>query len=103
MSVRKYLRFVEIPSGGITRIWQVENVTHGSYLGCIRWYGGWRQYVFLPIEENTFSAGCLREIADFIECQMQARKSSRARENNIADALEAGQAADPTTSQPINQ
>ena len=47
---------------------------HGDTLGEIRWWGSWRQYCFFPAEETVFSRGCLKDIQDFIESEMEKRK-----------------------------
>jgi len=36
-------------------------------LGAIHWYGAWRQYCFYPADGSTFSNGCLRDIASFLD------------------------------------
>jgi hypothetical protein len=75
MSKRKYLRFDDLGSSasGKTRIWRVQNAITMSELGCIVWQAGWRRYVFCPRSSTVYDAGCLREIAAFIEQQMEAR------------------------------
>jgi hypothetical protein len=66
------------PESGKTKRWILRNRRSGFPLGVIEWRGMWRQYVFAAnIEEETVhSAGCLRDIAAFIE---RANKEQRAR------------------------
>jgi len=68
-----YIRFVEMPSSGITKRWHCENRRHGHFLGLVRWSGGWRQYVY-DSGPAQYSGGCLKDIQDFIEQAMRERK-----------------------------
>lgn len=62
-----YLRFEEVPtSDQESRRWKV-GTKRGTYLGHIRWFAPWRQYVFYPSIDTLYSVGCLRDIAKFIE------------------------------------
>lgn len=59
------------PSGK-TRRWSVFNAKSRFWLGQVLWYGPWRQYVFsttatLADSTTVYSAGCLRDIAEFVE------------------------------------
>ena len=69
-----FLRFEEgvAPRGYITKVWRVNNVD-GFTLGCIRWHAPWHRYVFEC--NGKFDVSCLREIADFLERQMEARRT----------------------------
>ena len=52
----------ERPSpSGKTRIFRVDS-KRGDNLGEIRWYGPWRQYVFMPESGTIWSAGCLADV-----------------------------------------
>lgn len=45
-----------------------EVISHsGNYLGIIKWYGAWRQYVFFPVENSIFSIGCLKDLENALE------------------------------------
>ncbi len=71
----EFIRFEEIENPGKkTGCWDCVNKKYGAPLGVIGWYGGWRQYVFQPLPDCEFSAGCLRDIADFIGQLMTERK-----------------------------
>jgi len=61
------------PSGK-TKVWIVAT-KEGERLGEIRWYGGWRSYVFHPSEATIFEKDCLRNIADFIQAKTAEHKS----------------------------
>lgn len=66
-------------SSGKTQIWQVVTTYDGGgiVLGEIRWFGRWRKYAFYPAVGTVFEPTCLRDIAVFIEKQMNERKSER--------------------------
>jgi len=44
-------------------------------LGIIKWWCGWRRYVFFPEEGTFYEPGCLREMADFCEHETKAYKA----------------------------
>jgi hypothetical protein len=76
MNPDKYLRFVDVGASltGKTRIWRVLNVANPMIeLGTVKWQAHWRRYAFCPAFLTVYDAGCLREIAEFIEQQMKAR------------------------------
>jgi hypothetical protein len=54
--------------------WMCVNRTHGSFLGEVKWYPGWRQYCFEPVGHTVFSKVCLDDIGHFIRQLMDARK-----------------------------
>ena len=54
--------------------WMCVNRIHGSFLGEVKWYPGWRQYCFEPVGHAVFSKGCMDDIGDFIRQLMDARK-----------------------------
>lgn len=70
-----YINFEKIADKPKTSVWACKNNTSGAVLGIVKWYPRWRQYCFFPewsrdeLEwERTviFSAGCMRDIIDFI-------------------------------------
>jgi len=69
-----YLVFKEqvAPADWVTKIWSVSTMSD-SRLGIIRWKSEWRRYWFEPVNAG-FDVTCLRDIADFIERQMEARR-----------------------------
>lgn len=69
-----------LSASGKTRVWGVLSsrwiVPRGTVqteLGTIKWYAPWRRYVFFPDPGTLYDAGCLTEIATFIEQHMEAR------------------------------
>ncbi len=76
MMESKYLDFAEkyIP-GGITKQVLVKSKKHGFVLGLIKWYGGWRQYVFFPEPGTIFNPACMDDISKFIRGLMDQRKN----------------------------
>lgn len=69
------LRYVGDSASGKTQVWRVET-RYGDLLGIVRWFGRWRQYTFWPSNETLYSAGCLHDVADFIESLHEARRDA---------------------------
>jgi hypothetical protein len=68
----EYMRVIwwsRSPSGK-TNVFEVQD-RHLGTLGRVRWFGRWRQYVFYPERDCLFSAGCLRDLASFLEDLMK--------------------------------
>jgi len=63
----RYLIFVKIESGRKTTKWSCRNKRSGKELGRIEWYSGWRQYCYFPTVQAVYSAGCLKDIAAFMD------------------------------------
>lgn len=65
----EYLEFTEeqLSPAGKTKYVGVYARRSGARLGGIRWFGRWRQYVFVPERETVFNPTCLREIADRVD------------------------------------
>lgn len=61
---------------GKTSIWYVRNKSdpENDIPGIIKWNGAWRKYVYYT-HPSFYDANCLREIADFIEHQMDMHKN----------------------------
>lgn len=77
--MKEYIEFKLVQKLPKTAIYAVISKSSGKRLGTIRWYGPWRQYVFIPINvgpimETTWSRGCLQQIQDFIDELMEERK-----------------------------
>jgi len=49
-----------------TQVWLVVNKSSHITLGQIKWYGAWRQYIFVPINNSIYNDGCLQVIIEFI-------------------------------------
>lgn len=74
----EFIRFEEVPNDGRkTRRWVIENKKSGAELGVIAWYGAWRQYTVDFTEGCTFSAGCLKDIQEFLTKANADHKSER--------------------------
>ncbi len=65
--VGTYMRAQEQPlvPGRKTRKWHIYS-RGPNRLGVIEWWGAWRQYVFVPDENTIFSAGCMRDLIEFM-------------------------------------
>jgi hypothetical protein len=63
----EYLEFKIIRELPKTKLFSVMSKSSGEVLGRIGWYPQWRQYVFNPCSETIYSAGCLKDIKDFID------------------------------------
>jgi hypothetical protein len=72
----QHLRFEELTPNPKTKRFIVYSKHDKTDLGTIRWYAGWRQYVFFPIEDCVWSHHCLKELSIFIEELMLARKNT---------------------------
>jgi len=70
----EYLRFDEQAHVGKTKVFACRNRRSGDRLGAVCWNGPWRQYVYEPVCVAIYSAGCLRDIAEFIEALMAERR-----------------------------
>lgn len=58
-----------------TQRWAVQKkAPDWTQLGIIKWYSGWRKYAFFPFDGSVYENDCLKDIANFIEIQMRARK-----------------------------
>lgn len=69
----KYLTFYGYKSEKRkTPIYQVRPVSNDfDFLGEIKYYPGWRKFVFVPNANTQFDCDCLRDIASF--CETDAR------------------------------
>lgn len=86
----QFLRFEFLRKVGMTNIWAMKSISSGDLLGVIKWYPRWRQYCLMidfPRDLTSgpnvllgivLSAGCLRDIAEFIDQLMAERKSKGA-------------------------
>ena len=76
-----FLEFLEEPSAGrVTRIWSVVSTVTRDRIGFVEWYAPWRRYTF-RVERDRLALDvlCLRQVADFCEKQMDARRVERLR------------------------
>jgi hypothetical protein len=65
----EYLRFVELPRKPERRTgnYSCQNRSSSQELGKVMWHGPWRQYCYFPTVQAVYSAGCLRDMAEFLE------------------------------------
>lgn len=80
MKIGKYLTAEKLPLNRATRktcIWSILG-SDGVELGTVEWYPRWRQYCFMPHSYCVFSAGCLRELAAFLDSVKQERNTQGA-------------------------
>ena len=70
----KWINFKIIKDNGVTKIWEIKPKKEELPLGFIKWYPPWRKYAFFPVDDTLYEPTCLRDIAKFIEGQMQARR-----------------------------
>ena len=75
--VSKWIEFVHWRETGKTSVWQVVTKDGGVVIGEVKWFGRWRGYAFFPKPDTIYEATCLRDIADFIKAQMDARRVAR--------------------------
>jgi hypothetical protein len=69
-----HIKFVECGKTEKTTFYDCRNKNSDSLLGCVRWYPGWRRYVFLPSGSAMFDALCLSHIQHFLGQLMDTRK-----------------------------
>ena len=62
----QYINMVKIAEKPKTTVWEVQNKKGDYSLGIIKWNPGWRQYCYFPDDKLVFSAGCLKDICEFI-------------------------------------
>jgi hypothetical protein len=63
----QYIHFVIIANKPRTQVYSCRNNRSMDELGQIKWYGPWRQYCYFPTVQAVYSAGCLKDIQDFME------------------------------------
>jgi hypothetical protein len=74
--VTEYLIFDEVRVTTKTRQWSVSSKSSGAVLGWIKWYGPWRQFVFVPYDA-VFNAGCLNDVQDFLKSALANWRESK--------------------------
>lgn len=65
--MNKYITIVEVEKKPKTSVWDVINTRTKEICGQIRWYGGFRKYVFFPTDGFLFDASCLTLITLHLE------------------------------------
>lgn len=78
MSEPKWISFQEdTPPAWKTKYWRVVATKGNTFLGGIKWWGGWRRYCFFPEQATIFEQDCLRDIANFCDEQTRAHRAKR--------------------------
>lgn len=67
--------FVGWSDSGKTKRWDVLSKSTQGILGHILWYGAWRQYCFYPSPQTVFNSSCMGDICEFIDEEMEARRT----------------------------
>lgn len=68
--------------GKKTDHYYVVNRSTGTTVGQIRWYGGFRKYVFEPYDNIIFDANCLQEISTFlIELMVEWKQNKKLKQS----------------------
>ena len=73
---KKWVKFIEVSDSGKTKVWELYNTENEHFLGVVKWYGGFRKYVFCPANDSMYAPSCLREVARFIDTEMFKRNLS---------------------------
>ena len=60
----KFIHFRAIPHSG--KSYECVNNRHGDILGKVTYEYSWKQYIFEPEPDTTFSVDCLQDIIHFI-------------------------------------
>lgn len=71
--MNSYIEIIPFEKKGKTMVYLVRSLKNDDVLGQIKWYNGWRRYVFMPIDDVIFDSLCLGKIKDFIDNLMNAR------------------------------
>jgi len=61
----KWLIFTIVERKPKTVVMQVNNKQKID-LGIIKWYGPWRQYIWIPVANTQFNNGCLQDITEVL-------------------------------------
>lgn len=63
----KYIYFEVLEEKPKTKVWGCFNNTSHAILGHVKWFGPWRQYVFLISTISMYSKRCMDDISHFID------------------------------------
>ncbi len=80
MKTKKWLEFIQVGDTGKTKVWNIHNADNGSYLGQVKWNGGWRQYVFVTEPNCIWNVECLAQLNGFISDRMTERRNAKSQE-----------------------
>lgn len=80
-TAEKYIQIRQIvptkPGIQKTARWEVLNARTSQRVGVIKWYGGFRKYVFYPEPDTFFDHYCLITVGAFIQSQLALRKRNK--------------------------
>lgn len=62
--VHEYLSITEIPRSGKTNLYEVSS--RGQKVGVIKWYGGWRKYIYYTEPDTYYDSDGMRMISEFM-------------------------------------
>lgn len=62
--MKKFIKIFELEKKGKTNIYEVRSSIDDEYLGEIRWYTPWRQYVFETEGSLLLSYECNKQLSD---------------------------------------
>ena len=77
--MNSYIEIVPFEKKPKTMVYVIRSLKNDDVLGQIKWYNGWRRYVFMPIDDVVFDSLCLGKIKDFIDNLMKERETIRDR------------------------
>lgn len=72
----KHISFVLTETKPKTDVYRVISNSGGEYLATIKWHGPWRQYVVQPESDTIWNRDCLRDVIEFIQGLMDARRAA---------------------------
>lgn len=73
----EYIKLREVATKKKTREFACRNIKSNDLLGIVKWYSGWRRYCYFPTCKAVYSAGCLKDITDFIKQLMELRRQGK--------------------------
>lgn len=62
----EFIHFVQVAQKPKTAVFDCLNNRSSDKLGEVKWYPAWRQYCYFPAVQAVYSAGCLRDIQEFL-------------------------------------
>lgn len=68
-----YFDHIRTSPSGKTDIWHLITKNTKLHIGAVRWAGNFRKYAFYPLADTFYDSNCLRDIAEFLEHQMEVR------------------------------
>ena len=63
----EFITFQKVADKPKTTVWVCINNKSKDRLGMVGYFPGWHQYCYSPFFDTSYSAGCLRDIAEFME------------------------------------